>query len=286
MIKNITLFIKNFGSITRFLQYQHNIFYALLPLFYFKSNFIDVLIIYFTFLFLYMFSFMINDYADVDTDTIARKYSIAAGIISRNNMLLLSLICLIISYTISLIFYSIEAFLFLLFGTFLSYSYSAEPFRLKKKSIFGLPVAVFAAGPAGILYTCIAYGFNNYVWIIIMGIISFLHIAQTQILGGIYDFEADEKAGMFRRLEQIIGKKKSIVLLRWLERILFLFMLGVFIYYNKLISFIFLLIVSVVYSLNKMKLNPLKKDKEKFNLFSFQIFGIIILLSLLIFCWT
>jgi len=283
-MKNVISFIKKFTDVTRFHCYQHNILYGLLPLFYFKNNFVDILIFYFIFLFWYMFSFMINDYADVDTDKIAKKNSVYLGIISRKNLLLLSLACLIISYMISLYFYPIKAFLFLLFMTFLSYSYSVEPFRLKKKSILGLPVAVFVAGPAGLVYTYISYGFIDYFWLTIMGVISFLHIAQTQIWDGLNDFEADKKAGMFRRLEQIIGEKKTFKLLTLLELVLFLTLFSVFIYYNKIMLFIFLLIALIIYSFKKRNLNPLRNDKKKFMFLSYPIFTIIISVSLLIFC--
>jgi 4-hydroxybenzoate polyprenyltransferase len=281
-MKNVISFIKKFTDVTRFLCYQHNIFYALLPLLYFYSNFVDILIVYFTFLFWYMSAFMINDYGDVDTDKIAKKNSVYLGIISRKNLLLLSLTCLIISYMISLYFYPIKAFLFLLLMTFLSYSYSAEPFRLKKKSILGFPVVVFTAGPAGLIYTYISYGFIDYFWLTIMGIISFLHIGQTQIWGGLNDFEADKKVGMFNRFEQKLGKKRSFSLLIWLERVLLLILLIAFLFYNKLISFVFLFITSCVYFLGKISLS--KNNKKKFMFLSFPVFSIIISVSLLIFC--
>lgn len=280
MIKNISL-INKIEKITRFLGYQHNIFYSLLPLIYFKSNFIDILIIYFIFLFFCMFAFMSNDYADADNDKIARKNSIFLGLISKNNLLILSLICLIISYIISLYFYSVKAFLFLLFMTFLSYTYSFEPFRLKKKSILGFPIVVFAAGPAGLIYSFIAYGFVDYFWLIIMGIISFLHIGQTQIWGGLNDFEADSIIGMHNRIEQKLGKKKTFILLTWLERVLFSTLLITFLFYNKLLPFIFLLISFSIYSLEKKNL---LNDKKKFMFLSFPIFSVIIPTSLFIFC--
>jgi 4-hydroxybenzoate polyprenyltransferase len=167
---------------------------------------------------------------------------------------------------------------------FLSYSYSVEPFRLKKKSILGFPIAVFAAGPAGLIYTYIAYGFIDYFWLVIMGIISFLHIGQTQIWDGLNDFEADKKVGMSKRLEQVLGKKKSFKLLMLLEYGLFLILLSVFAYYNKMISFIFLLIALFIYSFKKKELNSLKNNKERFMFLSYPVFSIIISVSLLIFC--
>jgi len=213
-MKSSISFIKKFKVVTRFSSYQHNILYGLLPLLYFKNNFVDILILYFMFLLWNMFSFMINDYADVDTDNIAKKNSIVLGFISKNNLLLLFLMCLTISYIVSLYFYSVEAFLFLLLMTFLSYSYSVEPFRLKKKSILGFPIVVFTFGPGGLIFTYIAYDFIDYFWLIFMVVVSFLHIGQTQIWGGLNDFEADRKVGMFKRLEQRLGKKKSCKLPR------------------------------------------------------------------------
>ena len=283
-MKNSISFIKKFEIVTRISGYQHNILYGLLPLLYFKNNFMNILILYFIFLFWYMFTFMINDYEDVDTDKIVKKNSIFLGIISRDNLLILSFVCLTISYIISLYFYPIKAFLLLLFMTFLSYSYSVEPLRLKKKSILGFPAVVFAAGPAGLIYTYIAYGFIDYLWLFVMVTISFLHIGQTQIWGGLIDFEADKKVGMFKRLEQIIGRKKSFRLLIWVELVLFLILLSVFTYYNKMTSFVFSVIAFSIYFFKKMKLNPLKNDTKKFMFFSYPIFSFIISVSLLIFC--
>ncbi len=88
---------------------------------------------------IFSFTFIINNYYDVETDkkNPRRKdiNAIASGMISKKSTNIIN-ICLILISLIVCFLFKFEVFVFCIFLIFISWSYSAPPFRIKGRPVF------------------------------------------------------------------------------------------------------------------------------------------------------
>jgi len=236
-------------KITRVHQYLHNLFFGILPLLLYVTSIFDISK---TLLVLFLevaFGFMVNDYFDVDVDSLdktGKKSSIISRSISKKGLKYLIIIFLTLSLTLTYIFFGAIAFLVITFICLGSYSYSAEPIRLKKNSWLEFPIVVIAFGPGLMFFTYVANKLVLDMSFVYLSIICFLYISITQLLNCIRDFDFDKRVGL-KNLVQQIGLKNSLFLAKLGVVFLFALELIFFTMFNEQIAAISLVLLTLFF---------------------------------------
>lgn len=156
-----------------------------------------------------IFLYAINDYYDQDTDKFnIKKTSKETKTTSKNNnfyknIILISFLCFIPAY---FLLNQKASLLFSIF-IFLSYAYSAIPFRFKSKPFIDSASNILYAIPGFIGFTQIS---DNYPPLLIV-ILTFLWTFSMHLFSAVPDINSDIKANL-KTTAVFLGYKKSLIL--------------------------------------------------------------------------
>ncbi|RLJ00508.1 MAG: 4-hydroxybenzoate polyprenyltransferase [Candidatus Aenigmatarchaeota archaeon] len=192
------------------------------------------------------FSFSINECFDTSEDRLkGTKNPIALGKIKFEHGLCFSGILAILGLSLAAVF-GMNAFLFYLTMILLSLAYSSKPLRLKSRFILDLLSHGLFFGAFLFIFPFIVFSKAiNIIHYLIMLVIFYFSII-LELRNHISDFDYDRRAGL-KTSACVLGKDKSIKVLRFLFMLYPLSLLPIFLLTN--LYYLFFVLASTLYLL-------------------------------------
>ncbi|MFC1649522.1 UbiA family prenyltransferase [Patescibacteria group bacterium] len=221
--------LKLFVILTRAHQYQHIIFFGLIPLFLIGADLNYFIWYYLLFFLLTAFGFMINDYFDEKMDKEAGKNTgLTKGFVSKSTLRALMVIFLFGSVVLAYYLNPSTILLYLII-VFFVWSYSAPPFRFKTRNWLEMPVVILGFGPLNYLYTAASLGYSNTIVNLLYFLFAVSLIGQSQLNNCLKDFKSDKFSGS-KNLAQTTGFEKALWIRRMFRISLPLLLAGLYLY--------------------------------------------------------
>lgn len=260
----------------------------LLGLLYFRFNIgnINIKLTFILLIAIFLFNVsvdMLNNYCDYNNAIDIEKYKYKTNIIGRENLnknkiLISIIICILISMFLGIYLVISKGIILLFLGIYcfligILYSYGPYP-------ISNYPLGEFFSGTTmGTLIIYITILVNsqnineiNIINVVIFSIPTVLSISSLMLVNNLCDIEEDKKNGR-KTLAIIIGRKKSIQLLKILYLISFISVIINVIL--KIVPIIYLLVLTIYFKVLKntkeIEKNPIKNYAFKFGIKNFAL---------------